>query len=382
MTKQESERLIVKYITNQANLEEIELLTQWLKDDYHHQTLFKEFVKVNHAIDNVMNSFDSEEAKKLLLQKIKPQKSKAIKFNFQSYLKYAAILLLCLSGFYFYQRNNDVPTQNTSLLIPKEEAITLQMDNGTVHIINPKDTTNLTNTNGEIIGKQYKSKLRYADEALADDLQYNTLKIPYGKKFEVELSDGTIVHLNSGSALKYPVKFIAGATRHVFLTGEAYFEVTKNKKMPFVVSANKMDVKVLGTHFNISAYQDEEAITTTLVEGKVAVEVNDLKTILIPSQQLSYTIANQETTLKNVNTKNVVSWKNGVFMFDDVSLLHATKQMSRSYNIPIVIQNKNIENFKLSGSISRNQKLEDILMALKNLNNISYEIKNNTVYLK
>ena len=375
------EQLIVKFITNQANLEEIDILTKWLEKSTDNQTVFQDFVKTNYAIDYVTNTFDSGMVRKNLSQKIKQNNTFFYKRRIQSSFKYAAIVLFCIGTFYFYQKNN-VTTQKNNILIPKEELITLVSEDGTVEIINPSDSKNFINKTGKIVGRQDKSKIIYSNELESKNIAYNTIKIPYGKQFLVELSDGTAVHLNSGSSLKYPVKFIEGKNRQVFLTGEAYFEVTKNRKMPFVVSANKMDVTVLGTYFNVAAYQDEEDLIATLIEGKVMVKVNDLKEILAPNQQLSYNITDNKSLLKNVNAKNVVSWKNGYFMFDDLSLLKATKQMSRYYNVDIIIQNKEIENFKLSGSMSRNQNIEDILIALKNLNNISYEIKNNKVYLK
>jgi ferric-dicitrate binding protein FerR (iron transport regulator) len=375
------EQLIIKFITNQASISEIEFITRWLKEDKSNQLIFKDYVKINFAVDCVLQHTSSDEALAKVTALIKLDRRTSIIRFVKTYAKYAALFVFCFLGYYFYQKNTAI-TPEKNVLTPKEEFVTLQMADGTVHQLNTNSKANFRNKYGEIIGIQNKAKLMYDQESTHKNLQYNTITIPYGKVFEVQLSDGTLVYLNSGTTLKYPTKFIEGQSRHVFLTGEAYFEVAKNKKMPFLVTANKMEVKVLGTHFNIAAYQDEDAITATLLEGKVAVEVDNSHTILIPNQQLSYALSDKKIAVKNVLTKNVISWKNGFFMFDEVSLLQATKQMSRTYNIPIVILNKNLENFKLSGSISNQQKIEDILMALKSLNNISYEIKNNTVYLK
>lgn len=381
MILKKAEELIVKFIMNQANIEEMEILTKWLENDTENQRVFENFIKINYTIDYAGNIFDSSLLKKNLSQKIKQEKVIIFKRNIQSFYKYAAVLLFCLGALYFYKKDN-VNTQKNNVLIPTQELITLQSEDGTVQIINPSDSKNFISKDGKIIGRQDKNKIKYTNKLISKNIVYNTIRIPYGKKFLVELSDGTSVNLNSGSSLKYPVRFIKDESRQVFLTGEAYFEVAKNKKMPFVVSANKMNVTVLGTHFNIAAYQDDDDLTTTLVEGKVNVEVNGLKDLLTPNQQLSYNIKTNKTDLKTVNTKNIVSWINGYFMFDDLPLSKAVKQLSRSYNIEIKIENKELENFKLSGAINRNQKLEDILNALKNLNNISYKIKNNTVYLK
>src|SRR5690606_36367432 len=103
----------------------------------------------------------------------------------------------------------------------------------------------------------------------SDKLAYNTLKIPFGKKFRLQLSDGTMVHINSGSTLKYPIKFIAGENRQVYLDGEAFFDVAKDKKHPFIVNADNLNVRVLGTHFNVSNYPEDAVTDVVLVEGSV-----------------------------------------------------------------------------------------------------------------
>ena len=216
MTVKKSERLIVKYITNQANQKEIEKLTKWLEKDENKIT-FKEFAKTNYAVDKVMYTFDSTEVKKQLSERIQSEKNVFYKRRFSSYYKYAAILILVLGSFYFYT-NPTLFQHKDNVVVPREDEIVLQFGNESEQTLDLSEERNVTDKFGNIIGKQSKSKLVYTNTLSSGELVYNTLKIPYGKKFEVQLSDGTIVHLNSGTSLRYPVQFIKNKSRQVFLT--------------------------------------------------------------------------------------------------------------------------------------------------------------------
>ena len=134
------------------------------------------------------------------------------------------------------------------------ESITIQLEDGNTQIINENRTSQLIDKNGNVLGQQSGNQLVYNSDVKNDVLVYNTLTVPYGKQFELQLSDGTNVHLNAGTSLKYPVKFVKGKNREVFLNGEAFFNVAKEVNHPFIVNANEIDVRVLGTQFNISSY--------------------------------------------------------------------------------------------------------------------------------
>lgn len=223
MTEKKSEKLIVKFVTNQASQEEIELLTKWLEVE-ENKKIFKDFVKTNFAIDHAMNTYDSTEVKKQLARR-----NVFVKRRFSSYYKYAAILIVALGSFYLY-KNDSFFQSNENVVVPKEENIVLQLGDESTEL-DLKNSRDLTDQFGNTIGKLDKGRLVYKDAFTNGKLIYNTLKVPYGKKIEVELSEGTIVHLNSGSSLKFPIQFLKNQDRHVYLIGEGYFEVSKTKNI-------------------------------------------------------------------------------------------------------------------------------------------------------
>jgi transmembrane sensor len=383
MTEKQSERLIVKFITNQASQEEMELLTKWLADE-DNQKVFKDLVKTNYAIDYVMNTFDSTAVKEQLLQNSRQENSVFYKRKIQSYFKYAAVVLVTLGSVYFYQKNSLVEEKN-NVLIHKEEVITLESDNGNVQIINTSNSSNVTDKLGRIIGKQDKSKIIYGDDASAGTLVYNTLKIPYGKRFEVELSDGTIVHLNSGTTLRYPVTFIKNQNRKVFLTGEAFFEVAKDKAHPFTVGTQELNVEVLGTKFNVNSYNEEVTTDIVLVEGKVALykgeKVNRSLVQLTPGLKGSNTKGQQGITTEKVNTDVYTAWMSGSLVFKNMSFDAIIKKLERHFNVVFINKNKTLGKEIFNASFDQ----EPIEVVLKNFSesyDIKYKIRDNKIIIE
>ena len=177
----------------------------------------------------------------------------------------------------------------------------------------------------------------------------NVIKVPRGIKKRVVLPDNTTVWLNAESTLKYPQHF--GKTRTVYLTGEAYFEVTKDAKHPFIVSTPEVKVKVLGTGFDVSAYPEDKQVKTTLVHGKVMVyQVNGdglvmKKAILLPGEQSVFWVAGKTFSVKKVNTNNYTAWRNGKLIFKDTPLSEVIKQIDRWYNVKTFVHDEVIEQF-------------------------------------
>jgi transmembrane sensor len=383
MTTKKSEMLISKFITNQANQEEIELLTRWLVD-IDNQKLFQEFVKINYAIDSNMQIFDQNETKKLLLKKIKHHNNVFYKQRIQSYFKYAAIVTISLGLAYFYHNRNSFEEKG-NLLIPKDEAITLVLDNGKIQTINPANSINVLDKSGKIIGKQNKTKIIYTGNSSSNKLVYNTIKIPYGKRFEVALSDGTIVHLNSGTSLRYPVRFLKNKNRNVFLMGEAFFEVAKDKAHPFTVNTQEMNVEVLGTKFNVNSYNEEKLSDVVLVEGKVSLYKNHKttqdQTFLTPGFKGTIIKGEHNFTKEGVNTDNYTAWMQGNLIFREKSFNTIIRTLERSYNITFINTNKALGEEIFSARFD-NESIESVLQYLSDSYKINYTIKDNIVVIK
>ena len=286
------------------------------------------------------SAIDKDKAWQSVLEKYKKRNSRPVfSLAIQPLLKYAAILV-CLLGISYYF----LTTYHSGQDIPKD-AITLQLENGDTKIITSDGVEKILNSDGELVGVQKESELTYKNDSKSQKLVYNELKIPFGKRFQVVLSDGTKVHLNSGSALKFPVKFIKGNKRMVFLTGEAYFEVSKDKLHPFIVHSNGMDVRVLGTKFNVTSYPEDKVINTVLVEGSVQVyNRNDPqhKSTISPGEKASCDRANKNISISKVDVDLYTAWTNGQLVFKGVRFKDMILKLERTYNVSITSNNKEL----------------------------------------
>ena len=207
---------------------------------------------------------------------------------------------------------------------------------------------------------------------------YNTMNTPKAQKYTLQLADGTKVWLNASSSIKFPTAF-SGNTREVSITGEAYFEVSSDKKRPFIVESRGMQIEVLGTHFNVNAYNDEDAIRTTLLEGSVVITQNMKSKKLYPGQQAVVNTIGDISLGKDVNLAQVMSWKNGLFYFEDSSLQEVMRELSRWYDVDVVYK-EGIPNRNFEGEIQRNLKLSEVLRILE-LNKVNFKLEGRTVLI-
>ena len=382
-----TEKILVKYLMNTANIDDLEVLTKWLKDD-HNKEIFKDYIKTNFAMDINANKFNTENAKKEYLRKIRHDKKLVHRLKIYKVLKYAAAATLVFGLGYFFQKGfmngpiKDVPVIVNTSIEPGTDKATLTLGDGS-HITLEKGASfqskNVSSNGEEIV---YKDK----DQNVAE-IVYNYLTIPRAGQFHIVLSDGTEVWLNSESQLKYPVAFIEGETRKVELIyGEAYFDVSPSslhKGSKFKVFNQSQEIEVLGTQFNIKAYKDESNIYTTLVEGKVAVTFNGGKENLVPNQQFKLNVMSGNVTIGSVDVYNEISWKEGVFSFEGKPLKDIVKVLSRWYDVDFVFENETAKEKRFNGSLNKNLKIKEILDIIKNFEKIKgYEINEKTIMIK
>lgn len=202
---------------------------------------------------------------------------------------------------------------------------------------------------------------------------YNTIETPKGGAYHVILPDGTLVWLNSASSLTFPAKF-SDAGREVTLKGEAYFEVARHKTIPFHVNVKGSRVEVHGTHFNISAYEDDVEVATTLLEGSVSVSKNSRKSLLVPGQQSLISDGSDDIEVKIVNVEDVMAWHNGYFKFNDEKIESILKQVSRWYDVEVVYRNTRPSQ-KLGGMSYRTKPLPDLLDQLEKIGNLHFKLE-------
>ena len=342
MIGSEQEKLILKYLSNNATAKELDILSDWILDK-DNAKLFQEYTQLHLEIITSMNGPDTDKIKKKLLQKIKRDK---IRKKINSVIKYAAVGLLIFSLGNYFQQEGKLSNGNNAL-IPKEEAITIILGNGKMETLKVDEIREVMDDEGNVIGTQNNTQLSYTSSAENQKLIYNRLNVPYGKKFDVVLSDGTHVHLNSGSSLRYPVAFIQGTSRKVFLTGEAYFDVAEDEKRPFLVNANEIDIQVLGTKFNVSNYPEDANINTVLVEGSVELlrsskGITGLESVILkPGHKAEWHKNSNEVSLSNVDTSLYTAWIKGKLVFRNTSFRQIREALQRHYNV--VIHNKNVQ---------------------------------------
>jgi len=299
----------------------------------------------------------------------------------------AAILLVIFSiGVLLYKANTSTEPKNVdyaALIQPGKNKAVLTLADGKKVILDNVSSGAIAEQNGIQIKKKENGTLEYVQvEGTSSNNRvqniFNTIETPRGGQYKIILDDGTIVWLNAASSLRYPLHF-NGAERKVELTGEGYFEVAHLKAKPFIVVTNKQEVEVLGTHFNINAYTDEEDVKTTLLEGSVKVKTlrdRNQSKYLKPGEQS--VLNNNSWQVKQVDAAAQVDWKNGRFIFKDEELKSVMRKLARWYDIE-VDYNQSLENLSFSGKISRSKTLKDVLRILTRTNDVTFKVKERRV---
>jgi hypothetical protein len=269
---------------------------------------------------------------------------------------------------------NDLPAASNKAI--------LTLENGKKISLNDSDEGILAQDNGISVQKNKDGQVTFVLKGKDPNnaqTTYNTISTPKGGKYDIVLSDGTKVYLNAASSLKFPNTF-KGSDRAVILTGEAFFEVAKNKQKPFIVNANGMEIKVLGTHFNVMAYDDEKNIQTTLVEGAVELKGKNAKALLKPGEQGSFSNQDNRINVMPVDVNIATAWKNGYFVFNNSSLQEVMRQLARWYDLKIVYDGQ-VPESEFNGRIKRNSSLKKVLQVLQS-SNVDFSLTGNTLTIK
>lgn len=368
MDKEQFLHLVEKYLANKISPEEEETLLRYYNS-------FQE----NTEIDTVATDITKNNIRKNIQDQIKKEKTKG--WLSKEILKYAAIALILLGAGYFYTSQIQNTDHNTDS-IPGSNAITLEMENGKTKIISEDLTTEIKNNEGAIVANQKGNQLIYDNETNLKELVYNTLTVPYGKKFKLQLSDGTQAHLNAGSSLKYPVTFLKGMERKVYLTGEVFLEVQKDTVRPFIVHADNLNIQVLGTKFNVSAYPEDELTEVVLVEGSVELSATNItdttKVLLRPSYKGSYNKEANKIDTQEVITDLYTSWMNNELVFRNMTFENILKKLERHYNVTIVNNNQKLSYERFNASFG-NEPLIKVLDNLRLTYGINFKINGDQI---
>ncbi len=249
---------------------------------------------------------------------------------------------------------------------------------GQKHILNPEKLSIRYDVifQDSVLTQQDKKKTRRNPEM-------NELIVPRGYRMNLELEDGTLVWLNSESRLKYPIHF-TGKNRRINLSGEGYFQVKHSDTKPFIVETTDVEVEVMGTSFNISAFENEDYITTTLVEGSVKLHTsgNQEDIILLPNQCGTYSLLSHKIQVQNIDTELYISWINGYYTFNSEALEIVIQKLVKSYGIPICFENPEFKTYQFSGKLELKKTLTEVLEVLKLVAPLEYHATNGKITIQ
>lgn len=321
--------------------------------------------------------------------KLKCSHQAAGKWRIRRFLRYAAILVLPLmvafAGWMLYQqRGESLPDSVSRNIIPGDSQAILVLGNGEQKILQGKEQDEVEISEG-IKAKQDGQVLRYdsAILTLSNPHQgvYNTLKTPRGGEFQIVLSDGTRVWMNSESQLRYPVHF-SGTERRVFLSGEAYFEVSRDSCCPFYVVTDEIYVRVYGTAFNINTNRLTE-IQTMLVKGSVGIgEVGSKEEILLkPGEMAGFVRNSHQFRVEKVNMAQYIAWKDGYFAFENESLEEIMGMLGRWYDVDVFYSSNELKSLKFTGYLRKYEDIEYILGAIHEMVDVRFSIKGQTIII-
>lgn len=350
--------LIKRYKENKATTEEVEVFFHLLKE--------------GKLDEHLVNSMDADIADN---DEIKvPASIKRI----PSWMRVAAAVFILLTGavvFFFSIEPKQKEIAQTENIVPFIKDIPpggnraiLQLADNSFIVLDSAQNGQLVQQGNVKIEKQ-NGQLKYTNQGQQDvaALAFNTLTTPRGGQYQLTLPDGSKVWLNAGSSIRYPVAF-TGNERLVEITGESYFEVAsfsrEGTRIPFIVKVNNMEVQVLGTHFNIMAYNNEASVKTTLLEGAVKVMTAGNDRLLKPGQQAQLKKDGSIKIEENIDTEEAIAWKNGFFQFNSADIGTVMRQVERWYDVKIVYEGK-IPGGHFSGSVSRGNNISQVLKTMQ-----------------
>ena len=395
----QASQLFDRYLRNECTAEEIKTLLNYFGEEQENASLKAHILEQLRAAapknfeqrPEVISAFHQSD--QYLQKTLFPKTVNRNSFtrNYSRYLVAASITAAILCATYFFsQRYHQQHTKQLNLAIdvqPGSNKAILTLADGSTVTLDASGHQAILQQKGIQISKTKYGTLVYevaqSNSSTAIPANYNELRTPAGAQYEVILPDGTRVWLNAASSLRYPVVFSTNE-RRVKLSGEGYFEVSKvlkgTKRIPFYVETSSQEVQVLGTEFNISAYEDDQEVKTTLLSGKVNVSdrIGNYHKALSPGEQAVLTAGNGFKVLK-VNAENAAAWKDGNFLFEDIYLKDILKQFSRWYQVEV--DYTGLPETRYNILIPRNESLLSVLHMLEKTGNIKFQFKNNTIRL-
>ena len=374
-------RLIARYLSDEIGEEEQAELTRWRDESPENERLFQEICKEENIKQNMQKrqTFHAEDGWEGVQRKIQRHR---FRHRILNICKYAAIFIfpVAIATVAIYKSGNEPQplSQVEEQIVPGGKKAVLILDNGEAIDLKSTSGVELKEKDGTVIQVD-STVLNYqqAPARTSEKLAYNKVNVPRGGEYQLMLSDGSKVQLNSMSSIRFPVQF-AQDCRLVELEGEAYFEVSKTGQ-PFIVQTKGMKIEVLGTTFNISAYANEE-YQTTLVSGSVKVQTeNGSNRILKPSEQACITPGSNQINVRNVDTAFYTSWTHGKINFKDQRLDDIMKTLARWYDMDVVYENEATKELRFGCYVNRYNEITPLVKLLEQTGRVTVTVEGKTI---
>lgn len=372
MDKQHIAELIEKHLDGTASPAEYQQLLDWYRSvehtEIHWPETEKQFdIRVDRILTNILSQDRHKKAPHLFQRK-------SFLIPTISIAAAAILVLLLVTNLFNKDQIKDTVLAEATTILPGGNKAILTLSDGSV--IDLTDSLHSYNNNREdglkIYTNQGELTFNSSDYSTLSSNNLNTLSTPRGGQYMVNLPDGSKVWLNAESSLSFPNTFNPNE-RRVTLNGEAYFDIAKNKKAPFIVSVDDMQIEVLGTKFNVDAYKDSPRISTTLVEGSVKVSQGMQNIVLEPNQQSSWDKRSKKFSIQDIDTKLSTAWKNGYFIFENTNIKTIMSQLSRWYDIEVEYLG-DISQKEYTGSILKRSTIQEVLNMLELTGTIEFKI--------
>lgn len=357
--------LIQKSIVGVLTGEERKQLEQWLAEDDEYERMYQELVRPGFLEEarREHHQFQVGEGYRRFVAGKRKTDRLRIGKRWTAVAAMGALVIGVALAFLLREQSNgteqDVHLPVAEVIKPGKAGALLTLSDGQQVVLSDSLETQLKEQTADI--RVQGKRLDYSSEHIGSFLVYNTITVPRGGEYQLTLSDGTRVWLNAETELKYPVAFV-GEGREVMLKGEAYFEVAKNVSRPFVVKTEQLDIKVLGTSFNMKSYPSETQ-QVTLVQGKVEVRVGNYSRKLQPGEQLNYSSEGPE--IRNVDVKAYTAWKDRRFVFNDDLLEEVIHKLGRWYDVEFFLRDAEVRKIRFTGNLPKYRNLDQVLNKLE-----------------
>lgn len=392
------DKLFQKFVSNTLSKKEYRILMTFIKNpDYQDkvEVMMNTYWRDLDGLEKHFKKRNTSESEMLYLKIMnqiegngkEQEKLSSNKMSNKGTLTMLTAVFVLMAGLFLGHQNGFFDMNHSSghdpNTLPTENVI-LTLDDGSVKVMSENGHLNIIGAKGKLIGAQNGNLLNYQNTEISEKLVYNTLTVPYGKRFDLLLSDGSQVKLNSGSSIRYPVRFNKNENRKVFLKGEAYFDIAKDKDHPFIVNANDINVEVLGTGFNMSYYPEDNAISTVLVEGSIKLSIGDSDNantnsiLLTPGHLAAWDKTTREMSVKKVDTHIYTAWKDGSLLFKNALFKNIRMKLERHFNIVIDNSYPLLEGQIYTASFT-NENLVEIIEAFKEDMPFEYQIDDDKI---